>query len=584
MMHGAGQDPKKCPFMFPQATSPKESVSSSSVSAKKYIYLAAAVVVGALAWWLGWTGEDSWDIAEAHVAHIRGLMSNLGALLLRWSAEGWQHGVRLGWRGILKVGVGALMGTVVACRLGFAILRVLSRSAAGLQDGGAAAATVTTLGLFHPYCSSGGGGERVLWMALRALGEIRAVQEGRIKLVVYTGDDGLSKSEILRQAEERFQIALPTAVTSVLHFETIWTRGWLEGKRYPRLTMLCQSLASMLVGLECLLRYPPDIFFDTTGAPFTYVVAKVLAGCTVAAYVHYPIISADMLARVVEQRPAYNNDERIAQSITVSHIKLVYYHAMALLYQAMGWCVRCTMVNSSWTKGHIEHMWGKSAANVHLVYPPCGNFTREHITEQARARKQHGSIRPRERLILSLGQFRPEKDHRLQIEAFAALKARDPKFGDVRMLMLGSTRGRDDEALLSSLKQYAQAKGVDGSIGFFVNRPYAELQRWMSRACVGVHTMWNEHFGISVVEMLYAGMVVVAHDSGGPKMDILKDQKQNRAQTPSEYALAMATALEHNGGAHSEVQMQENQASCLRFSDSAFRDQFCSLVESELLP
>ena len=33
--------------------------------------------------------------------------------------------------------------------------------------------------------------------------------------------------------------------------------------------------------------------------------------------------------------------------------------------------------------------------------------------------------------------------------------------------------------------------------------------------------MWNEHFGISIVEMMAAGLVVVAHNSGGPRMDIV---------------------------------------------------------------
>lgn len=28
---------------------------------------------------------------------------------------------------------------------------------------------ITTIGFFHPYCNAGGGGERVLWMAIKAL-------------------------------------------------------------------------------------------------------------------------------------------------------------------------------------------------------------------------------------------------------------------------------------------------------------------------------------------------------------------------------------------------------------------------------
>jgi len=27
----------------------------------------------------------------------------------------------------------------------------------------------TTVGFFHPYCNAGGGGERVLWVAIRCL-------------------------------------------------------------------------------------------------------------------------------------------------------------------------------------------------------------------------------------------------------------------------------------------------------------------------------------------------------------------------------------------------------------------------------
>jgi alpha-1,2-mannosyltransferase len=37
--------------------------------------------------------------------------------------------------------------------------------------------------------------------------------------------------------------------------------------------------------------------------------------------------------------------------------------------------------------------------------------------------------------------------------------------------------------------------------------------------------MWNEHFGIGVVEYMAAGLVPVAHASGGPLMDIVTPVK-----------------------------------------------------------
>lgn len=47
--------------------------------------------------------------------------------------------------------------------------------------------------------------------------------------------------------------------------------------------------------------------------------------------------------------------------------------------------------------------------------------------------------------------------------------------------------------------------------------------KYFEQSLIGIHTMEAEHFGISVVEMLAGGLVVVAHNSAGPKEDIIKD-------------------------------------------------------------
>lgn len=44
--------------------------------------------------------------------------------------------------------------------------------------------------------------------------------------------------------------------------------------------------------------------------------------------------------------------------------------------------------------------------------------------------------------------------------------------------------------------------GVKGRVEFVVNCSFDELKAWLGRASVGLHTMWNEHFGIGVVEMM----------------------------------------------------------------------------------
>jgi alpha-1,2-mannosyltransferase len=87
--------------------------------------------------------------------------------------------------------------------------------------------------------------------------------------------------------------------------------------------------------------------------------------------------------------------------------------------------------------------------------------------------------------------------------------------------MIGATRGKDDEAIVEQLKELAIELNVNESVKFYINKPREEIMSLFSRSKVAVHTMKEEHFGISIVEMMSAGLIVIAHNSAGPKMDII---------------------------------------------------------------
>lgn len=53
------------------------------------------------------------------------------------------------------------------------------------------------VGFFHPFCNAGGGGERVLWAAVRATQQ----RWPKAKCVIYTGDHDASKDAILARVE-----------------------------------------------------------------------------------------------------------------------------------------------------------------------------------------------------------------------------------------------------------------------------------------------------------------------------------------------------------------------------------------------
>lgn len=54
----------------------------------------------------------------------------------------------------------------------------------------------------------------------------------------------------------------------------------------------------------------------------------------------------------------------------------------------------------------------------------------------------------------------------------------------------------------------------------YFNLLSALLPLFPQRSLIGIHTMNNEHFGISVVEGLAAGLIMVAHNSGLLEMDV----------------------------------------------------------------
>lgn len=64
-------------------------------------------------------------------------------------------------------------------------------------------------------------------------------------------------------------------------------------------------------------------FLDSMGYAFTFHVVAQLARIPIGAYVHYPTISVDMLARVKSRKSWHTNAGAISSSVVLSNLKLV---------------------------------------------------------------------------------------------------------------------------------------------------------------------------------------------------------------------------------------------------------------------
>lgn len=159
-----------------------------------------------------------------------------------------------------------------------------------------------------------------------------------------------------------------------------------------------------------------------------------------------------------------------------------------------GSCSDLIMVNSSWTLDHILSLW-RAPNRTSVVYPPCDVSAFLDLPLEEEVDKKCDSI-------VSVGQFRPEKDHRLQIRAFKKVldrrRAGPGGRESLKLILIGGCRNQQDEDRVLMLRGLCQELGVADRVEFKLNIPFEELKRELAESTIGLHTMWNEHFGIGI--------------------------------------------------------------------------------------
>ncbi|KAI9801248.1 MAG: asparagine-linked glycosylation protein [Piccolia ochrophora] len=432
---------------------------------------------------------------------------------------------------------------------------------------------------FHPFCNAGGGGERVLWAAIRATQH----RWSKAICVVYTGDHDADKGTILSRVKNRFNISLHSPTVVFLYLST---RHYVLSSTYPYFTLLGQSLGSLVLAYDAFTLLVPDIFVDTMGYAFTNAFSQFLFPLVpTGAYVHYPTISTDMLSSLYESGQGLNAGKGAGWK---GAAKLRYWRLFARLYGWVGGHVDVVMTNSSWTQAHIQSLWGTSRRrrgkkwDVEVVFPPVAVAELEQQVEVSIE-----SEKRREKIILCIAQFRPEKNHALILRAFSSLVQSVKSSGGAqvpRLVLIGSVRHSDDATRVYDLRLLAYELKVKEHVEFICDASWEEILQWLRRSTVGVNGMWNEHFGIGVVEYQAAGLLSVVHDSGGPKEDIVVECNGGptgyHATTVEDFAVAFTRAL--SLPAEEVMAMRQRaRASAQRFTEEAFAKRW--LVHMERL-
>eukprot|EP01017_Pseudomicrothorax_dubius_P050633 TRINITY_DN9622_c0_g1_i2.p1 TRINITY_DN9622_c0_g1~~TRINITY_DN9622_c0_g1_i2.p1 ORF type:complete len:482 (-),score=105.37 TRINITY_DN9622_c0_g1_i2:138-1583(-) len=432
-----------------------------------------------------------------------------------------------------------------------------------------------TIVFFHPFCNAAGGGEKVLWLMVASL--LKKYRE-KVRIIIWSGESA-SVDEILTKTQTRFNVKIaPEDVT----FRQLHYRRAIVPM--PFLTMILQVLGMIFLTAEGLWRYPEhaDYFIDTTGLGFTYALVKLcLPRALVGCYVHYPFISTDMVSKVRTGRDDYNNSQRIARSPLLSRLKQNYYLLLLQTYIQMGRFLDFVMTNSSWTHAHIASLWGNRLGTKRFtkLFPPC----------TVSVHSQNFSAPKKEKLLISFAQFRPEKRHNVQLRIFADLKEKHPEvMKDVKFWIMGSVRGPEDGELLNELRSQVDVLGLKDQVSFKVDLKFSEILDIFKKASFGLHTMEAEHFGIGIVEMMAAGIIVVAHNSAGPREDIIQEASDFKSQcgflakSEEEYCDALLLMIKNynNNSEQLSLLRQNAIAKAESFSDERFQEKFLSIFES----
>jgi alpha-1,2-mannosyltransferase len=306
-----------------------------------------------------------------------------------------------------------------------------------------------------------------------------------------------------------------------LHFIYLSTRKYVLASTWPRFTLLGQSLGSLVLALDAFNLLVPDVYIDTMGYAFTLALSKLLfPKVPTAAYVHYPTISTDMLTSLDATTDSNKGLHAGAGTGWKGRAKKKYWRLFAKAYSIAGMYVDVVMANSTWTKDHIQELWGKSRAkknDMTVIFPPVA------VTEL----EQHAPANDSVRLphILYIAQFRPEKNHTLIITSFAKLLSSNSWSVDKKpkLVLVGSVRDRDDATRVYKLRLLAHELQIKEDVEFVCDASWPQVLHHLRSSSIGVNGMWNEHFGIGVVEYQASGLISVVNDSGGPKFDIVVD-------------------------------------------------------------
>jgi alpha-1,2-mannosyltransferase len=209
--------------------------------------------------------------------------------------------------------------------------------------------------------------------------------------------------------------------------------------------------------------------------------------------------------------------------------------------------------NSQYTLSMTRHFLKTQDKRTCVLYPPVD------------ARKIMGKISwkaKRQNIVVTISRISPEKNLLIIPEIAKELV-------DIKFVLVGRKR---DAKCFESLLRKIKVNGVS-NVEILTNATEKTKMEVLQSAKVYLHTMPYEQFGISIVEGMAAGLTPVAHDSGGPKEFVTRNQ---RYKEPSDLIEKIYDSLH----SWNRKVASQNTVDALKFDQAVFDSKASELINS----
>ena len=239
----------------------------------------------------------------------------------------------------------------------------------------------------------------------------------------------------------------------------------------------------LLTAIPSLNLQPSDIVINTNGNSLPFNLPPNIL-CIL--YIHFPAF--------LQTSPEYNNNKYTQTLFWKAYFKPYQIMTHLLTKRALK---RSNIIftNSKFTRNAIKKVY--PAFDPQVIYPPIDI---ERFSNCLRSKS-------RENQVLVISRFTPEKQLEKAIQIAKILK-------DIQFIIIGNLL-TTNYSYFKFLQKMIQDNGLTDRIKLIPNATKSDMMNAMSTSMVYLHTMNGEHFGISIVEAMAAGLIPVVPSYGG---------------------------------------------------------------------